>query len=136
MSYEIANVSIGETFLEGTSVIVLFDLIGGAKQVSTFVMVSGEKREVFSLKENEQDIGPVRLNRINLPEDKIESLLKEYDGRCEKLSVEEARVTERSFLYGGAVETVIYAIDLFGSDGKKLTMRLEGAAYPYTLALI
>lgn len=54
---------------------------------------------------------------------------------AEELFPKEVRVTEWSFVYQGSIETVIYAIDMIGMDGRILRMCRDGAAYPYGLLL-
>lgn len=127
--------ALGVVLLSGDRVLVPFEMIAGTRQVSSFVVISGDNRQVFSLAENEKDVGPVKVNRLDLSYDKIDAWLNQHKSDCEEISPKDVRVTESSFRYDGGVETIIYAVDLIEADGRTLRMSREGAAYPYTLAL-
>ena len=127
--------TIGNILLNAERILVPYETIAGGKQVSSFVIFSSSGRGLFSLVENEKDVGPVRLSRVDLPDDKLSVWLEERKNECEIIAPKEVRVTEWSFWYDGAVETVIYAIELYGADGRMLRMSRDGAAYPYCLLL-
>jgi hypothetical protein len=130
VSDEISNL-----FLKGEKTIVPYEIIRGGKQVSSFVVLSGDIHTVFSLTENENDIGPVKITRSDLTDEKIRTWLSEQEGQYEEISPKEVRITEWSFWYEGGIETVIDGIALLGSDGRTLRLCREGAAYPYGLLL-
>jgi hypothetical protein len=126
---------IGSLLVGAERIIVPYETIAGSRQVSSFVIVFEGRHEVFSLSENDKDIGPVKLNRVDLSQEKIASWLEQRQDEYEEISPKDVRVTMWSFPYEGTTETVIYAIDLLASDGRKLRMSRDGAAYPYSLAL-
>jgi hypothetical protein len=126
---------VNDILLNAEKIIVPFEEIRGDRQVSSLVALVGGIYTVYSLTENEKDIGPVKITRSDLTSDRIKVWLSEQEGQYAEVSPREVRITEWSFWHEGQIETVIYGIALLGSDGRALRLCREGAAYPYGLLL-
>lgn len=126
---------VGEELLKAKILTIPFEVIAGGRQVSSFLVDSGDERGVYNLVENERDIGPVELRKVALSDEQIQEWLKGLEGRYETISPTEVRVSERSFRYEGEVETAVHSIQITSGDSQVLYMSRNGAAYPYTLVL-
>jgi hypothetical protein len=107
----------------------------GERQVSFLVTVVGDTYTVFILKENEKDVGPVKLIRSYLTSDSVKAWLSEQEVPPLEVLPKEVRITEWSFWHKGQIETVISGITMLGADGRTLRLCREGAPYPYGLLL-
>jgi hypothetical protein len=122
--------------LGAEKIIVPIDvIIRGNRQVSSFVTIVGDTYTVFTLTENEKDIGPVRITKSDLTSDRIKAWLSEQEVQPVEVSPKEVRITKWSFWHEDQIETVIDGVTLLGADGRTLRLCREGAAYPYGLLL-
>lgn len=124
------------SILGSQKVILPFEEIAGARQISSIVTFDGETYTSYSLVDDADNyLGPVDIRKAEVPSDGIRDWLGGQEGKYEATAPARLDLIESSFFLNGKIETVIEGIDIVGRDGKRLKMRREGAAYPYGLVL-
>ncbi len=124
---------IGELFLRSESISIPYETIGGAKQVSEFVLSRSGVREIYLLQGNESDVGPSGLSCHAATDNAAAGIAAR---QSMEIAPVEVQVSWRTFRYEGKAETIIGGIVLRDSSGRTVRLVSDGAAYPYCVMIV
>jgi hypothetical protein len=124
-----------EQLLKSEQVIIPYEELRGAKQVSSIVFRVGSQFSSLSFVDDDRNFGPTDLINSGLSSREVEEWVKSPDTRSETVIIEEVRVSKRYFLSTGVCAEAMTDIVLVESSGRVLHLSTQGASYSYGFVL-
>jgi hypothetical protein len=122
--------------LTSQRVLVPFENVAAAKQVSSIVTL-GEGRYIsFSFVEDENRyLGPVSVRKAEASSGSIASWLDEHSGLYDEVKCTKVDLIKSMFLLDREVVSVIEGFDIWDDGELVMRLRREGATYSYGLVM-